>query len=159
MATRSPMSMRSVTAPAVDDPLELVGQRHRRPHAAFGVQGDAVGRPVQTVGEDAPVTQRAAVVDGERGEPAADRFGDDQGLSIRRDHHSVGKVEVLGDDGGAVVRIKAHDHAAGECLGPDVGAPGGVDDHIAEAGRNQGREIGDLHDGFSVVPQHLPVFG
>ena len=63
---------------ALDDPLELVGQRHRRPYPAVGVEGDAVGRPVESFGEDPPVGQRPVGADGERGQPAADRLGDDQ---------------------------------------------------------------------------------
>lgn len=34
------------------DPLELVGQRHRRPHPARFVESDAVRRPVEPIGED-----------------------------------------------------------------------------------------------------------
>ena len=48
---------------ALHNSLELVGQRHRRPYAAFGVEGDAVGRPVESVGEDPPIGQRAVGAD------------------------------------------------------------------------------------------------
>jgi len=143
-ATRSPMSMRSVTAPpARNDPLDLVGQCHRCPHPAFGVERDAVGRPVQAVGENPPVTQPVVVTDGECAQPSASRLGDDQCLSVRRDHHSVGEVEVFGDDGGAVVGIEVDDHATRERLASDTGPPRVVDDHIAEVGRRQVGEIGD----------------
>ena len=78
---------------------------------------------------------------------------------VRRDHHAVGKVEVVGDDGGAVVGIEADDDAAGERLAADVGAADVVDDHVAEAGRGQVGEVGDGDDGVAVVAQDQPVFG
>ena len=42
---------------ALDDPLELMGQGHRRPDSTVGVECDAVGRPVETLGEDPAIGQ------------------------------------------------------------------------------------------------------
>ena len=58
IAVRSPMSIRSVTVPPSTIRSNCVGQRHRRPNAALGVEADAVGRPVEPFGEESPIGQR-----------------------------------------------------------------------------------------------------
>ena len=128
---------------ALDNSLELMRQGHRHPYAAVGVQADAVGRPVESVGEEPAIAQRSVGADGERRQPSTDRLGDDQRGAVRRDHHSVGEVEVLGDDGDRVVGIDPRDHAALTRLGSDIRAPCVVDDHVAQVRRHEVGQIGD----------------
>ena len=144
---------------ALHDSLELMGQRHRRPDPAVGVQRDAVGRAVQPVGEDPPVGQRTVGADGECGQPPADRLGDDERRSVGRDDHAVGEVEVVGHDGDGVVGVDPRDDATLERLRTDVGAATIVDDHVADARRDDVGKVGERFDGLAVVAQQCATFG
>ncbi len=128
---------------ALDNSLELVGQRHRRPDATFRVKRDAVGRAVESVGKDPSIGERAVGADGERRQPSAGRLGDDQRRPVRRDDHPVGEVEILRDDGDRLVGVDPRDDAALTCLRSDVRASEVVDHHVAEIRRNDVGKIGE----------------
>lgn len=147
---------------AVDDALELVCERQRGPHAALEIDRDAVGRAVETLGEDPAVRQVTVLVDGVGGEPAGRRLRDDQGFAVGRDRHAVGEVQTLGDhadrfDG--VVGVDPHDDAATAGLGSDVGASALVEHHVAQRCRGHLVQVGKQFHRFAVVAQHLPLLG
>ena len=156
MAVRSPMSMRSVTWPAaLDDPLELVGQRHRRPDPALGVEADAVRRTVQPVGEDPPVVTATVRADGERGQPPAGRLGDDQRRAVRGDRPCRWGSRGRRRRRWRVVGIDPHDHAALAGLRSDVGAAVSSTTMSPRLAGTSVGQVGDGGDGLAVVAQHL----
>ena len=90
--------------------------------------------------------RRAVGGDGERGQSAAGRLGDDQRLPSGVMTMPLGKSRSSATTETRVVGIDAHDDAALARLRTDVGAPGVVDDHVAEIGGHQSREVGDDGD-------------
>ena len=138
---------------AVEHAQALGGGRVRHPHAALGVEADAVRPPVRgEVGEDAAARQRAVGGHVERRQPPPARLRHDQRAPVRRDDRAVRELEavrrlahlaVLGDER---ERRRAHP-AVGEDVRAevaDVGAAPRVDDHVVAVPRRHRRQVGDL---------------
>ena len=149
--------MRSVPA-ALDDPVELVASvidvqtRRRR-------RGNAVGRSVETVGEDPAIGQRSVA-------PMANavnrRPTDSATISVLPSGVMtipLGKSRSPATTVTVSSRVDPHDDAALTSLGSDVRTAEVVDDHVAEARRHDVGQVGDGRDGFAVVAQYLPVLG
>src|SRR5208283_5394171 len=85
----------------LDDLAALLHSNHfrrrwtRHPDRIFGVQTNSIGQAVSELRPHAPIRERSIRADIERRQSPPKRLTHDQRFPIRRDHHPVGKHQLL----------------------------------------------------------------